>query len=251
MITESTECKLDASEVGIQHTLEFVNAHATPGCRILDAGCGTGRLALRLSESGYLVTAIDESDSAVEACRKIGVPAEEIDFLQFESEEPFDVILFSKSFHHVHPLADAITKVLSLLKPDGLLLLEDFAAEALDEPTGAWFYGLKSVLAANNAKDACGPKLEEGKIPSDPVASWKEHHFSKHSVTPYEEIREALWSKFRLVDEQQVPYLYRYFLDEVSEVQARAIMEWETLLCKQKQIRTIGIRVAAEPFTFA
>jgi SAM-dependent methyltransferase len=41
--------------------------------RVLDVGCGAGRVALRLQERGHEVVAIDLSPRAVEACKRQGV----------------------------------------------------------------------------------------------------------------------------------------------------------------------------------
>jgi SAM-dependent methyltransferase len=41
--------------------------------RVLDVGCGAGRVALRLQERGHKVVAIDLSPRAVEACKRQGV----------------------------------------------------------------------------------------------------------------------------------------------------------------------------------
>ena len=46
--------------------------HIVPG-RVLDLGCGAGRVELYLQSQGRLVTGIDNSPLAVETCRKRGV----------------------------------------------------------------------------------------------------------------------------------------------------------------------------------
>ncbi len=48
--------------------LSFVNQ--TPGSRVLDLGCGTGRLTLALAAAGHRVTGIDPDDGALDAARR-------------------------------------------------------------------------------------------------------------------------------------------------------------------------------------
>ena len=46
-----------------------IAALAPPGSRILDAGCGTGRVAIRLAELGYRCTGIDSDPSMLAVAR--------------------------------------------------------------------------------------------------------------------------------------------------------------------------------------
>ncbi len=48
--------------------LSMVNE--TPGARVLDLGCGTGRLALGLSAAGHRVTGIDPASASINAARR-------------------------------------------------------------------------------------------------------------------------------------------------------------------------------------
>jgi SAM-dependent methyltransferase len=70
----------------------------TPGARVLDVGCGTGRLALRLAEAGHAVTGIDPSLAALAAARtKAG--AERVTWLhgtaESAPERAFDVAVMT------------------------------------------------------------------------------------------------------------------------------------------------------------
>ncbi len=70
----------------------------TPGARVLDVGCGTGRLALGLASAGHVVTGIDPSSTALAAARtKPG--AERVTWIhgtvQSAPERAFDVAVMT------------------------------------------------------------------------------------------------------------------------------------------------------------
>jgi SAM-dependent methyltransferase len=69
--------------------------------RVLDVGCGGGRVALHLQERGHDVLAIDVSPRAIEACKRRGVVharALSIDGLD-ERLGPFDtIVMFGNNF---------------------------------------------------------------------------------------------------------------------------------------------------------
>ena len=48
----------------------FVAGLLTPPARVLDAGCGTGRVAVRLAELGYDVTGVDADEEMVAVARR-------------------------------------------------------------------------------------------------------------------------------------------------------------------------------------
>ena len=49
----------------------FVAALLDPGARVLDAGCGTGRVASRLADLGFAVVGVDVDDAMVQVARDL------------------------------------------------------------------------------------------------------------------------------------------------------------------------------------
>src|SRR5262245_61252457 len=96
--------------------------------RLLEVGCGSGELAIRFGADGFDVTALDlELPAACPASP--GVTWVQADLLQYEAE-PFDALFFTRSLHHIHPLESAIDRACRLVRPGGLVLVDDFDCAA-------------------------------------------------------------------------------------------------------------------------
>lgn len=196
------------SEIQTGETLKFVRESLSPGAsRILEVGCGGGELAKRLQDLGHEVVAVDSSAEAVEAARGLGVDARRAHFPDF-AEEPFDAVLFTRSLHHIRPLAPALDQARHLLKPAGLLIVEDFAYSDAGEFTAAWFYRLLRLLESCGvllpATDSFGRKLLSG---GGDVSLWREH---VHEINTAREVLEAVSERFDVSASRPAPYLYRY-----------------------------------------
>ena len=70
-----------------------------PGARILDAGCGTGRVAIRLAELGYECAGVDLDDAMLAQARSraahlawVSADLADLDLLA-EGEQPFDLVV--------------------------------------------------------------------------------------------------------------------------------------------------------------
>ncbi|HEU5037947.1 MAG TPA: class I SAM-dependent methyltransferase [Nocardioides sp.] len=61
--------RLAASGADVHGEATFVTSLADPPARVLDAGCGTGRVAVRLHELGYAVVGVDVDASMVAQAR--------------------------------------------------------------------------------------------------------------------------------------------------------------------------------------
>jgi len=235
---------------GAAQTLTFILANVKPPASVLEVGCGDGALAKLLIDAGFSVCAIDKNNEAVGKSRAHGVQAIEIGLLEYAPNTEFDAILFSRSLHHIETPENAVRHACTLLKNDGMLLLEDFCRELMDQESALWFFGLKAVLAANGKPlKGHGPKLEDGQIPANPVDAWNAHHLGKHSLADSNQMRRAIELRCNIVEEQHVPYLYRYFLDDVEPAQGEQILSWEKALCESGVVLPIGLRIVARKRT--
>ncbi len=99
---------------------------------ILDAGCGTCKHSIRLAKRGFIVKAIDFSESALEEAvinvrdnkleSKISIKRENICSLSFENEK-FNYILCWGVLMHVPDLEKAISELARVLKPGGIIVI--------------------------------------------------------------------------------------------------------------------------------
>jgi trans-aconitate 2-methyltransferase len=91
--------------------------------RVLDAGCGTGRvtevLAQRVPDGG--VIAVDGSASMVEQTRARGIEAFTADLAELTLDEPVDAILSTATFHWIGDHERLFARLYAALRPGGRL----------------------------------------------------------------------------------------------------------------------------------
>ena len=89
------------------------------GQRILDLGCGDGRLTLELVEKGAAVVGIDASTSMIDSARDKGLDAHVLDALQMSYHQEFDQVFTNATLHWIpnHPLLASL--VFKAIKPGG------------------------------------------------------------------------------------------------------------------------------------
>jgi ubiquinone/menaquinone biosynthesis C-methylase UbiE len=107
------------------------------GMRVLDLGCGTGALALRLAELGASVTGVDASQGMLEVARSRAEKREDLEFILSGAESlPLedgyvDLAISSIAFHHFEDAGAALREVLRVLKPGGGFHVCDMCGEGL------------------------------------------------------------------------------------------------------------------------
>ncbi len=94
--------------------------------RILDIGGGAGETAKKLLAMGHSVQIVVPSALLAERCRANapGAQVHECRFEDFETEDRFDLCLFSESFQYIS-LAVGLEKALSLIGEKGEILIAD------------------------------------------------------------------------------------------------------------------------------
>jgi cyclopropane fatty-acyl-phospholipid synthase-like methyltransferase len=101
----------------------FLN-HLTPGGKLLDLGCGSGRDSAYFSSLGFDVTAIDGSE---ELCKRVktlyGINAHCVKFEDLSFDSEFDAVWACASLLHVSKadMPSILRKVSKALKLDGIL----------------------------------------------------------------------------------------------------------------------------------
>lgn len=96
------------------------------GKRVLDVGCSSGYLDMRLKEMGCEITGIEineeEARSARKYCRDVivgDIESIDIDFPQ----KHFDVIVFADILEHLKDPIKALKKIRRFLKDDGFVII--------------------------------------------------------------------------------------------------------------------------------
>jgi len=226
--------------MGAKQTLDFVRASARP-CTLLDVGCGEGALAALLAAAGFQVVAVDSDPEAVASARGRGIDAVCTDFLEYDSP-PAGAVLFSRSLHHFADPQAAVRHARSLLRADGLLLVEDFDADRVDRPAATWLYDVMAFAA-----EICGQVF--GPI-DDPLAAWRADHPRDH-IHPGKVLDEAIRSIYGDAERLSAPYLYRYVADlvpdDADETVVGAVLHWESQLIARGSLPAIGQRWRCRP----
>jgi len=97
-----------------------------PGERILDLGCGTGRLTAEIAATGVETLGIDSSADMIGQARQNypKLKFQLADARTFNVAEPFDAVFSNAALHWVPDARAAIQSVYRALKPGGRLVAE-------------------------------------------------------------------------------------------------------------------------------
>ena len=211
-------------DVPIRATVAFITSNLPSGAALLEVGCGEGRVAHELVNRGYQLIALDSDPEVIARAQGRGVSAIQASWPEFGSAS-LDGVVFTRSLHHIGPLQKAIRKAREVLRPRGMLLVEDFAFNEADKATITWFL---EVLGSQTAKALIAPVPGEFVTDllgsNDPFAVWHQSH--DHELHTMTAMTQAIGEYFIIRETQQVPYLYRYLVPVLPEIlEAAAFVE--------------------------
>jgi SAM-dependent methyltransferase len=157
----------------------FCASRLSSGARVLDAGCGTGRVAVRLDELGFSCVGVDVDESMLAVARRAaphlpwhradlaGVSAADLD-----GASGFDLVVMAGN---VVPLlapgtvGRAVSSLASLLRPGGLLVA-GFGLDRAHLPAGC------PVTPLSEYDDAC---RAAGLSPQERFSTWEGEPFEE------------------------------------------------------------------------
>lgn len=137
-------------EVDMESLYQPFLAELPRGTRILDVGCGSGRDTLAFKNKAYQVDAIDYSEELVKkATRLTGIPVKLQSFYEIDADEAYDGIWACASLLHCERtrLKEVIGKLLSALKPNGVLYMSFKYGNSDREKEGRQFTDLNEAQA--------------------------------------------------------------------------------------------------------
>ncbi|MDB5099392.1 MAG: Methyltransferase type 11 [Cyanobacteria bacterium RYN_339] len=111
-------------DVALDHLYAPFLALLPPGAKILDAGCGSGRDALRFKQQGHVVTLVEPSLALAElAAELVGQEVLALRFQDLSFDQEFDGAWASASLLHVprSEIDDVLARLWRALRPGGIL----------------------------------------------------------------------------------------------------------------------------------
>jgi SAM-dependent methyltransferase len=240
-------------QLGVEETLGFLRRVLPPApVRLLEVGCGDGAVSRALAAAGYEVTGLDESIARPDG--EAAAPAQdgagevhwvEADFLYYEADDRYDVVLFTRSLHHIAPVEAALGRAHAALSPGGLVVAEEFAFDRVNIQTARWLYDLESILIATGLLAEENPEAADAE--GNPLGRWRREHAGDPPLPTGHAILATAREHFELTAVEEAPYLYRYLCDRLEPTEsgasvARRILDIETRLIRERDIAAAGLR---------
>jgi SAM-dependent methyltransferase len=196
---------------------EFLRLHLPPPpARVLEIGCGRGELTTALAVDGYDALGIDPLAPPGDRFRRVRLEDLGAD------DGPYDAVVAARSLHPIRDLDHALDLVRALLRPRGVLAVDEIGWDLLDDATLAWLYEQRRARG-----DAPG-SLEELR------AEWEAGHLGIHGEAA---LLAGLRGRFEQRAFERTPFLYRLLGGGTNEVLEQSLVD-------ARAIRPLGLRWA-------
>lgn len=134
--TEDIQVDIANLHIAQDKYTDFIISHIPKGAKkILDVGCGSGRIAEKMINLGYEVDCVSPSHYlAGQASQRLNGRGRifESTYEQLQTDNRYDVILFCESFQYI-PIEQSIGKTFDLLNPGGHMLICDLFKNEVQE----------------------------------------------------------------------------------------------------------------------
>ena len=171
-----------------------------PNCRrVLELGCGTGRLTQRIAQCAADVTAVDFSPEMLRVARARCAARRNVTFVEGDilglsaGLGPFDCVISVNLLHHL-PVEEAAHTMKALVAPGGLLVVHDVRQSTgafdrlMDGPRLAvkipWRFGSVSRVRAYFRQRAAWAQHADGDVlpTAEEIARMRDSHFPGAAV---------------------------------------------------------------------
>ncbi len=154
--------ELAASGADVHGEAGYVAALAPPGARVLDAGCGTGRVGIELARRGYDVVGVDSDASMLAVARERGpaVAWHLADLVALEDEAAYDLVVAAGNvmiFLTPGTEPEVVRRLVRALVPGGLLVSGWRTQELAVEEYDRWVREAGLLPVARHATWQGGP----------------------------------------------------------------------------------------------
>ena len=243
-----TIAREDPIDIATEATASFIESVVPRYASILEIGCGDGHVAIALAKRNYVVVGVESDPAAVLRARRSGADVI-LGAWPKVNVEPVNAVVFTRSLHHISPLPEAISRIREILLPQGAVLVEDFAFDAISPQAITWLLGIVAsprgrALISHDSNSLVTKLLNA----DDPVGAWRQDH--DHDLHSFEGMTQAIAKHFVVRDINHVPYLYRYLIEVLPRTPEAAafiaeVLTEETELGKSGEISLIGRRIFA------